>query len=520
MPVWLERLVLRNVGVEYLPALACVGLAVAVWWWQWSRRARRKAAGREETQGRAVRVGWGPGMAVVALVVLGVAAFAVMTGLGQEAWWLVLDNPWLAAWWVVGIGVAVAVWGIAVHAWRGEARLARQCRCGYDMTAVVGMRCPECGRQAKSERQLRPFNVRRWAVWVAALTIAAGLLLPTGVAAWRRGWPAILPSRTLLWWMTSTSNPPGPVLREIMYRGGDDPGWWSGQVQLRCVQLAERMMECGPEASAEYAAVLRSVMREVGDPRFMTLILDNLKSSDPARRRNAATLLVAFGGWGAPLSSVEALLADPDPSAQANGRMLITAAAGEIVQRLTGADGKPAEADPARVRVLVRLLCDMPLNSYYGAAAQLDPLCSSTDPEVAARASIVRNRWLGSLASGTSVSLKAALLGTRTLRELKQPPVPGGVSIATFLWRPEGASEVGKLIEDPDLAVRSELLAEIDGATATMTAYFAPGNTTYWDSLLGFMRAQAQREPDAELKALLEKVVARIEGKPEQKTAP
>jgi hypothetical protein len=389
------------------------------------------------------------------------------------------------------------------------------------MTAVGGMKCPECGRESKSERQLRPFNVRRGALWVAAAVIVAGVLLPSGVRVWQRGLAAALPSRTLLWWMTSTGDPPGSVMQEALYRAGQDPLWWQSELEQRSGAIAQRMIECGPERQAAYAAFFNSVPGSRPNPQAYAVGIVNVQSSDPRTRRNAAALLVALGGWGAPLSAVEALLADPDPAAQANGRVLITGAVAEIMQCLTGTGGKTKETDPARVRALFRLLCEMPLNSYYASPAQLEPFCASPDPEVAARAALMRNRWAGSMSTGTRTELRAALLGAKTLRELKQPPVQGGVSIATFLWRPDGLKDVGALLDDAEPAVRGELLTEVDAATAAMLVYFVPGNTTYWSPLVELMEARAKREPDAELKALLEKLAARITGKPtEQTTSP
>lgn len=513
MPEWLERLVWRHAGVEYVPVLVCVGAAVVVWYLQWV--CGRNKAGKA----RSVRVGWGPGVAVVVLVVVGVAACAVTTGLGAQAWWLIQDDPWLAAWWVVGVGVAAGAWGVGVHAWRGETRLARQCRCGYDMTVVVGMRCPECGRVALSERRLRPFNVRRWAIWCGVLVVAGGLLLPTGIAVLRRGPAAALPGRMLLWWMTATSNPPPAVAREVMYRGGQDRVWWDEQIGKRSAALAERMMECGPVARSDYAGLFSQWGLQ--DPRnrpAAEVALTNIKSANPVRRRNAAALLAEMGVSVAPLSVVEELLQDPDPATQANGRALIIGALPEIVKRLAGLDGKPPESDPKRVRTLVLLLCDT--QAMYGEPDHLDAVCGSADPEIAARGALVRNRSLSWSRKGTPEALRAALLGARTLRDLKQPPVVGGVSMQSFLWGADLVRPLAVLLEDPDPVVRRELLSELDTTTTLMAGNFVPGNREYWAPLSDPMKARLGHEADPEMKRLLEKLVARTQGEPEPARTP
>lgn len=80
--------------------------------------------------------------------------------------------------WLIGAGV-LAIGGIALVAWalfadrsRGRKRCAK---CWYDMSATAGLKCPECGREARGERGLLRTR-RRW--WWAV--VGVGLL----VGAW------------------------------------------------------------------------------------------------------------------------------------------------------------------------------------------------------------------------------------------------------------------------------------------------------------------------------------------------
>lgn len=84
--------------------------------------------------------------------------------------------------------------------WRDPGKGTRRCpKCWYDMTATMGLRCPECGREAALEKQLhRAHRKRRW--------IAAGLLVAVAsypVFKWplfqRSGWVGMLPRTATIW---------------------------------------------------------------------------------------------------------------------------------------------------------------------------------------------------------------------------------------------------------------------------------------------------------------------------------
>lgn len=106
------------------------------------------------------------------------------------------------AWlWLIGAGVlaaggsALAVWALFADRSRGRKRCAK---CWYDMSATAGLKCPECGREARGERGLLRTR-RRW--WWAV--VGVGLV----VGAWpvfkapemqRDGWMAVIPTDVLV----------------------------------------------------------------------------------------------------------------------------------------------------------------------------------------------------------------------------------------------------------------------------------------------------------------------------------
>lgn len=94
-----------------------------------------------------------------------------------------IGTPWIF-WTGVGLGLAGALglaWALFADWLRGRRALRprRRCRrCWYDMTAVPGLRCPECGHEVRSERALARSR-RRWGVAAPSVLLlgigAAGL---------------------------------------------------------------------------------------------------------------------------------------------------------------------------------------------------------------------------------------------------------------------------------------------------------------------------------------------------------
>lgn len=113
--------------------------------------------------------------------------------------WLWISIGWamiaLGGWWVV-----VARAGRPSHG-------GRICRgCGYNMAGIPSSMCPECGRVAKSERELGTRRARkRWRLAGAAL-FTLGWLGTQTPAMIAYGWAAALPGWALAWWAPVDSN--------------------------------------------------------------------------------------------------------------------------------------------------------------------------------------------------------------------------------------------------------------------------------------------------------------------------
>ncbi len=149
--------------------------------------------------------------------------------------------------WLIGAGV-LALGGSALTAWAlfsDRSRGRKRCpKCWYDMSATAGLKCPECGREARGEQRL--FRTRRRWRWVV---VGVGLV----VGAWpvlkapemmKHGWMVLIPTDVLLriapidqaafgaeknnlspagWEWTSVA-PRGKMLAELMRRVyGSDP---------------------------------------------------------------------------------------------------------------------------------------------------------------------------------------------------------------------------------------------------------------------------------------------------------
>lgn len=111
------------------------------------------------------------------------------------------------AWWVwtcwVGAGVAgvLALAVLYVALLRDRSRGRRRCpKCWYDMSGVPGLRCPECGREARREKGL--FRTRR-RLGLAAAGVVLGLVSHVGAgmpwAVENGGWTRLVPDTVLGW---------------------------------------------------------------------------------------------------------------------------------------------------------------------------------------------------------------------------------------------------------------------------------------------------------------------------------
>ncbi|HZW10199.1 MAG TPA: hypothetical protein VFF69_09880 [Phycisphaerales bacterium] len=134
--------------------------------------------------------------------------------------------------WVITItGALIALAGVGVIHWalladrlrtrpaRRAGALRRCPRCWYDMAATAGLRCPECGREARRERSLQRSR-RRWRRTLAAMPVlaagAGGVLFPHSTGgAWKR-W---LPDTALILLIPHTTNT-GWAAEELALRLG------------------------------------------------------------------------------------------------------------------------------------------------------------------------------------------------------------------------------------------------------------------------------------------------------------
>lgn len=104
----------------------------------------------------------------------------------------------IVAWSAIGIAAILSL--VILWALRGDrSNGRRRCgRCWYDMSGSPGLRCPECGHEARHERGLMRTR-RRWRV-VAISLLMMVVALGAGVVpvAHRSGWASLLPESALV----------------------------------------------------------------------------------------------------------------------------------------------------------------------------------------------------------------------------------------------------------------------------------------------------------------------------------
>lgn len=139
-------------------------------------------------------------------------------------------SPGADIWWWVGAAVlALAAVVLGVIGWRGDRPCGRRrCpRCWYDMAGVRGLRCPECGREARSERRLLRTRRKRWALALCTvLLLASGAVLGTQRVR-QDGWARYAPSTLLIWMLPTLDDHESPAYRELRSRLAPSEGWFS-----------------------------------------------------------------------------------------------------------------------------------------------------------------------------------------------------------------------------------------------------------------------------------------------------
>ncbi len=109
-----------------------------------------------------------------------------------------MSDWWELCWWAGGVLAALALVVVVVALFRDRSRGRRRCpKCWYDMSAVNGMTCPECGRTQKRERRF--FGTRR--KWRRAMIGTALLAMAMGTTAApvvnSGEWPRYVPAAVL-----------------------------------------------------------------------------------------------------------------------------------------------------------------------------------------------------------------------------------------------------------------------------------------------------------------------------------
>ena len=263
-----------------------------------------------------------------ALALLALTAATIALG-------IVVSEGWSA---LLPIGaVLFALLAIAWLAWalfRDRARGRRRCsKCWYDMSGTEGLRCPECGREAKREKTL--FKTRRhWRLAMVALfPILMSLYLAMLPRIREHGWQAALPTTALIWCLELDDN--DWVFDELTRRANSDlpAGTWMSSMPMsgdafldwqwrligsRCLEILESDAPMQKRyAMMDWLTFGRSERH--GDPmveRINAALIRLLEDPAPQIRGRAA-LGVAFGDD--PIAAVERLrpmLRDEDARAR------------------------------------------------------------------------------------------------------------------------------------------------------------------------------------------------------------
>src|ERR1043165_565093 len=101
----------------------------------------------------------------------------------------------LLGWLLAGAGSLLLLWAL----FRDRSRGHRRCpKCWYDMDGTPGLRCPECGREAPTERSLLRTRRRRRTAALSLLILPAGYMLSCIPEVRKLGWPSFIPSTALV----------------------------------------------------------------------------------------------------------------------------------------------------------------------------------------------------------------------------------------------------------------------------------------------------------------------------------
>lgn len=262
-------------------------------------------------------------------------------------------------------GAAAVAWALLGDRARQMRRgRARRCpRCWYRMEGVPGLKCPECGREAKRERGLLKSR-RRWRrAAVGAVLIAAGSALHATPGVRERGWISLVPDRALVW---------------MYFQEG--PNW---EVEL---ELKDRLHEGLVSRRTERGIVTRAIGRSDGltssdvfllvqsrDPRMASALIDAASHGPPEVRASAVNSLSFWTPDGATAQEMRRVfeVAAQDASLEVHTRR-------DAMRAL--AHGWPEDAAP-----LLRGLIDDPVAGHRARVALLEVTRDAIEAEELAK---------------------------------------------------------------------------------------------------------------------------------------
>lgn len=171
----------------------------------------------------------------------------------------------ILAWLLLLAGVFVA-WRFG---WRDPGKGTRRCpRCWYDMSATSGLKCPECGRESASERDLyRSRSRKRW-LFVGVLIAASSYPAWRGPLLAKHGPIAIVPRAIVLSLLPEISARWGPSRLPVWSRaamlisglGSKSP---LNLVERRCLAFGLRRWLLDDARRSEAIDVLQGLSTEI-----------------------------------------------------------------------------------------------------------------------------------------------------------------------------------------------------------------------------------------------------------------